>query len=100
MSRRPTERELERAAAEFQAFHWGSEPSGLVHARAPAIEPGTVLVKLGSLVEVHYRTHKGATRATWWHAFRSPLPVLASTLDGQLVVVGGGYRVRPEGIVG
>jgi hypothetical protein len=102
MSRQPSPAELRNAAERFQAFHWDDPPDGSEVVRVPLIVPGAVLWQLGELVEVHYRTHKRGKRATWWHAFQTPLPVLACTSEGRprLVVVGGGYKVTAAGIVG
>lgn len=69
--------------------------------RAPTVEPGSVLYRLGELTEVAYWAEKDGEEAIWVHDFsRRNLPTLAATSTGGLVVVGGGYRVTRRGIVG
>lgn len=96
--RNPTR--TKRAERAFRRFHWGDDPEQTVKRSAPRVNPGDVLVELGPLVEVVYETHKAGKTYNWVHAFKGPLPVLAQTLDGRLVIVGGGYRVTERGIVG
>ena len=95
-------RGLERAEARYREFHWGDHPSELIEAQIPDIRAGDSLFVLGELVRVDYATHKDAEEATWWHPFQPPRPLLASTCTSQprLVIVGGGYKIREQGIVG
>lgn len=92
---------MKRAQHEFRRFHWDEEPDALVRASAPVVTPGSVLVEIGELREVVYRTTKGGGEVTdWWHAFKDRRPVLAFNSSGRLVVVGGSYKITPRGIVG
>ena len=88
-----------KAAAEFEAFHWGVEPDGTGVCMAPLVRPGDVLTELGELMEVAYQTTKDED-AVWVHPFEAARPVLASTSRGRLVVVGGSYRITRRGIEG
>jgi hypothetical protein len=98
MSRRG--RAIEAARAEFKAFHWGNESTEIIEAEAPQLRAGQVLMVLGELHAVEYDTEKGAEVGRYCHDFEHEKPLLCSTADGQLVIVGGQYRVTPRGIVG
>ena len=91
---------VEGAARIYKRFHWGDQPRDLELASAPSLEDGDVLVVLGDLHEVEYTTTKGGEDAIWCHEFSEPKPQLCMTKDGQLVIVGGRYRVTEKGIVG
>ncbi len=70
--------------------------------KVTAPDPRGPLYELGELTEVGYAALKGKDRleAEYIHRFEAPMPRLAATLDGGLVIVGGGYRITPAGIVG
>jgi hypothetical protein len=90
-----------RARRDFEAFHWGDESTEILDAQAPELHEGDVLVVLGKLRAVEYDTAKKGQDATWCHQFdEDDQPRLCATADGQLVIVGGSYRVTPRGIVG
>lgn len=59
---------------------------------------------LGQVHRVEYRAakpHLGYPKVmTWYHDFEAPYPVLKSDGKGGLMQVGGGYKIRREGIVG
>lgn len=95
-------RGLERAAARYREFHWGDSATETIDAKIPDIRAGDSLFVLGELVRLDYTTHKDGEEATWWHAFQAPRPLLASTCTSQprLCIVGGGYKIREQGIVG
>lgn len=58
-----------------------------------------VLIEIGQLTSVTYRTSKGGERADWIHDHRLPLPVLAWDAEtGDLHIVGGGYCITDDGI--
>lgn len=70
-----------------------------VKAPDPAAGP---LFELGKLTELGYLARKGRDRRQYEfvHRFGAPLPRLAATSSGGLVIVGGAYRITPAGIVG
>lgn len=85
----------------FEAFHWGDKPKHVYRARIPA--PRGALYEIGSVHSIAYSTHKDKKRATWEHEFaehgRGRKPRLVT--DGKrLFMVGGDYRIKPEGITG
>lgn len=61
--------------------------------------PGEVF-ELGTLSAVTYETTKGREHADWEHEFEGERPTLNADRDGNLVILGGSYRVTPRGIVG
>lgn len=95
-----SEEDARRAFRRYRLTHWGLGGDGRIRDLRAADPSQGVLTQLGTLREVTYETSKlGDPRNTWYtHEFKSPLPVLAYS-DGGLVICGGGYRVRPEGIV-
>lgn len=93
--------EAGRADSKFERFHWGRQAQGSRVVKVPRIAPGEVLYQLGDLTEIAYDTQKGSPEwVRWVHEFKRPLPALATTQAGKLVIVGGGYRVTERGIVG
>ena len=61
-----------------------------------------VVVELGELVGLIYRSDKGqpGQPLTYIHQMEDP-PRLVSNIEGtQLYIVGGSYRVTPQGIEG
>jgi hypothetical protein len=84
----------------YQAFNRFG-PSQVVKVRHPRLIP-PVVVELGELVGLIYRSEKGqpGQPRTYIHFMEKP-PRLASNPEGtQLYVVGGSYRVTPQGIEG
>ncbi len=77
------------------------EPSHVVRVHHPRLIP-SVVVELGDLVGLMYRSDKwqaGQPR-TYVHFMQDP-PRLVSNVEGkQLFIVGGNYRVTPQGIEG
>jgi len=98
----PDERELLRAAKAFREdFHWGI-PARKVARKKVAPTP-RVLVELGKLHAVEYKTHKkGDGPSVYHHDFGEETgrrPTLAMDAEnGSLHVVGGEYRVTDRGI--
>jgi hypothetical protein len=89
------------ALAEYERTHWGKKGRGAVRTiRAADPRHGTA-VALGKLVAVVYRTEKaGDDEPTdYEHEFEGPLPTLAYN-PGGLIVAGGGYRIKEDGIDG
>ena len=97
-----TDDEVRRALAFYQRVQWGRDPLELVEVEVA--DTPAILVKMGDLVAVTYRTAKG-TRSTrtddWEHHFKRPLPVLGVDPETErLHIVGGRYRVLEAGITG
>lgn len=100
-----------KARALYKKLHWGHEGAGEeLRVHAPEPDSGAAVV-LGELVEVVYRTVKGKRgKVTDFahdfgpkrHVFSKdrPLLVFVDGKRGGLVIAGGAYRVREEGIVG
>ncbi|MGH8489133.1 MAG: hypothetical protein ACREXS_09800 [Gammaproteobacteria bacterium] len=84
----------------YQAFNRFA-PSRVVKVRHSRVVP-PVVVELGELVGLIYRSDKGqpGQPLTYIHKLEDP-PRLVSNIEGtQLYVVGGSYRVTPQGIEG
>ena len=97
----------EGGAAAFEKFHWGDEPTEAAATLVSVVEPGDIVVAIGELVEVVYRTSKGGEVFDWVHGFKGERPMLAHVTDKSgasrapsLVITGGSYRVTARGIVG
>jgi len=92
----------------YELLHWGARaPRSASRWFAP--DPRTGIVELGALVAVEYATRKGSrSEDVYRHEFATAeLPLLGIVVDGPcgkgaggLVIVGGGYTVGEEGIVG
>ncbi len=92
--------DLHQGATLYQAFN-GFAPSRVVKVRHSRVIP-PVVVELGELVGLIYRSDKGqpGQPLTYIHRMEDP-PRLVSNIEGtQLYVVGGSYRVTPQGIEG
>jgi hypothetical protein len=88
------------AAALYGTFN-RFPPDGVVRVHHPRVMP-PVVVHLGALVGVIYRSDKGQPREprTYIHFMEDP-PRLVSNPEGtQLYVVGGSYRVSARGLEG
>ncbi len=97
MTRRQMVAALRAAERDYRRFHWGNLPTA---ARRVSVRRPSVLVEVGELVSLTYRTAKGGGRRDdWIHFHRPPRPRLAYDLkSGDLFLVGGGYRITPRGI--
>jgi hypothetical protein len=98
MSKRKVEAVVRDGADQFERFHWGNPPKRIRKVRLS--KRPRVLVEIGELVAVTYRTAKGATRRDdWIHEHSRPRPRLAYDAEtGALHIVGGAYRITEEGI--
>jgi hypothetical protein len=68
----------------------------------PDFRAEPVLVQLGKLVSLVYRTRKGGDggETDYAHDFGPDLPLLCYTIETKrLVIADGGYTVEPRGIV-
>lgn len=97
----PQSERLRRAVSSYESFHWGDAPKRIVERKVSKVP--RVGVKLGKLVSVAYETHKNGEHAIWEHEFgeeggKRPDLVMDADTD-RLHIVGGSYKVRPEGIV-
>ncbi len=95
--------DLEKAAREWEAFHWGRKARTARRMRVP--ERPETLVKLGDLESVVYKTQKGTEPVTHYHhdfaeeGGRKPTLAM-DPRTRRLHVVGGSYSVGWRGIVG
>jgi hypothetical protein len=91
---------MQRGMSLYQGFN-GFEPSRAVKVRHHRVIP-PVVVELGELVGLMYRSDKGqlGQPRTYIHRMEHP-PRLVSNIEGtQLYIVGGNYQVTPRGIEG
>lgn len=91
---------MQRGMGLYHAFN-GFEPSQVVKVHHPRVIP-PVVVELGELVGVMYRSDKGqpGQPRTYIHRMEDP-PRLVSNIGGtQLYIVGGSYQVTSRGIEG
>lgn len=100
----------EKAMQAYRGFH-GARPAKIIKKEGTPPAPPTELISLGELVDIGYRVpdHSRKRGLPFRHRFgetkkgmlKNPrLPQLATDPEGkQLYIVGGGYRVRPEGII-
>ena len=91
---------MQRGMSLYQGFN-GFEPSRALKVRHHRVIP-PVVVELGELVGVMYRSDKGqpGQPRTYIHRMEDP-PRLVSNVEGtQLYIVGGSYQVTPRGIEG
>ena len=86
--------------------YYCQDAKGRIHIGAKSDDDLWARVKenLGEVRRVEYRAakpHLGYPKViTWYHDFESPYPILKSDGQGGLAQVGGGYKIRREGIVG
>jgi hypothetical protein len=94
-------KEKKKAIDDYRAKHWGDEGNAAISSmRVPDPTVG-VLVQMGELVSVTYRTtKKGDPKRTYYeHDFEGPLPILAYSDEG-LIICAGGYTIENGGITG
>lgn len=89
---------VENAEREFRGFHWGRPAKRVRRERLPETEG--VLVEIGELLGLAYRTDKGGDgEEDWLHWHDEPRPRLAYDPDTRdLFILGGGYTVTDRGI--
>lgn len=97
-----TPAELAAAEKVYTAFKWGLKPQEIVKGAVFTPGKGDILVELGELHAVEYNTPKGARgKETYRHVFGRQKPLLCTDKTGKyLMILGGAFRVRPEGITG
>lgn len=96
--RNPSEGEWRAVIDLFSEFHDFEPTSVIVHEVESLDIPG-VLVRLGDLVELTYKSDKFDKRSRLYvHKFGRDKPTLAVCKNGRLFIVGGGYKVTSRGI--
>lgn len=86
--------------------YYCQDAKGRIHIGAKSGDDLWARVKetLGKVERVEYRAakpHLGYPKVTtWYHDFDAPYPILKADGKGGLLQVGGGYKIRREGIVG
>lgn len=95
----PHARDVRRGLRLFE--DWSGRAAGGVEVRAVPRDTPAVLVRLGELAGVIYRSNKwDGRRRDYLHETSAPRPELCATPDGRrLVILGGAVRVRPEGLI-
>ena len=96
----PTATEIDAAMALSEKFN-GFEPSTATMQPVESLKIPTVLVELGELVELTYKSNKGDKRKRLYvHAFGANKPILAASGDGRLFILGGKFEITDRGIEG
>jgi hypothetical protein len=93
-------REIRNGVGLFQTFNRFS-PSRVMKIRHSRVIP-PIVVQLGDLVGLIYRSDKGQARnpRTYIHFMEDPPRLVSNTQGTQLYLVGGSYRVSAQGIEG
>lgn len=93
----PPQRELQDAVQRFTGFR-GTTPERVD--RVPVPKPPRVLLHVGEVLGIMYRTERDGEVGDYLHEFRKKSrPTLAVTSDGKtLYLLGGAYRVTDHGI--
>lgn len=91
---------FEKARQTFRMWH-DFDPRDVMRISGPQRMP-RVLVKLGELLQVAYRSNKWTGRLeNYRHSTRRPRPLLCTDAAGKgLFIVGGGMRVTERGLEG
>jgi hypothetical protein len=90
------------AKEQYKMFHWGKEPRRKTRRKVKLPKSGEAVFQLGLATSITYRTKKGRDKEQidYVHDFGRPYPRLASTKTGQLLLIGGKYKITPEGLTG
>ena len=89
---------LREAIERFTGFR-AQPPKSIRRERIPT--PGRVVFELGELLMVGYATVRAGKRYNYRHDFGKARPLLVASSDGRhLFILGGGYKVTNDGIVG
>lgn len=93
-------REIQDGAGLYERFNHSS-PSQVIKVRHARLMP-PVVMHLGELAGLIYRSDKGQPRTlrTYIHFMEDPPKLVSDVLGTQLYIVGGSYRVSPQGIEG
>jgi hypothetical protein len=92
-------RQLRRAGRLYRDFtHYPA--TTVIHIRHTRMMP-PVVVQLGHLVGLIYRADRGTGSSdAYIHLMRDPPRLVSNPAGDQLYIVGGTYRVTPDGIDG
>ncbi len=92
--------EIQDGAGLYGRFNHSS-PSQVIKVRHSRVMP-PVVVQLGELVGLIYRSDKGQPRAprTYIHFMENPPRLVSDARGTQLYIVGGSYLVSAQGIEG
>ncbi len=94
----PSDGEWQAVVRLFDEFH-DFEPTTAVAYKIDSLSIPGVLVRLGDLIEITYKSNKFDKRSRLYvHKFGANKPVLAASKDGKLFIIGGGYRITGRGI--
>jgi len=100
VKRNPSEKEWRAVIDLFDEFH-EFEPDSTIVFKVNSLKIPGVLVKLGDLHEVTYKSNKFDRRSRLYaHKFGRSKPILAADKDGRLFIIGGGYKITNRGIEG
>lgn len=90
---------FDRARKTFHRWHQ-FDPSDVIRVKGSGPAP-RVLVKLGEIPEIIYRSNKWEGRMiTYTHKTKGPRPILCTDPDGRgLYIIGGRTRVTARGLV-
>lgn len=93
--------EEKKALEKYEEINWGQKPDKVVQVPGKRKKMPKVLVEIGDLEAVVYRSAKSGKHERYLHFFDNPSPMLTTTTDGQeLFIVGGKAFVDKRGIVG
>ena len=98
----PSDAEWQKALDLFSDFH-EFLPDAVTVASIPRKSMPSLVVKVGELVSLTYRSNKwdkNERSVDYTHKFKQSLPVLVSDADGNLYIIGGNYKITSQGIVG
>lgn len=96
--RNPSDSEWEAVIGLFGEFH-GFDPSDVLTVSVKSLSMPGVLMQLGTLQEVVYKSDKfDGRKRLYVHKFGKDKPVLAAGGDGRLYIIGGGYKITERGI--
>jgi len=89
-----------RAVDLYKKFHQ-FDPESIDKVKIKTRTIPKTLVKVGHLVGVIYRSDKwDHRRRSYIHRFKTKPLLVTDSIGGSLYVIGGSFKVKPEGIVG
>lgn len=93
--------DTKRAFEKYEEINWGQKADKVVKVAGKRKKMPKVLVEIGDLEAVVYKSAKSGKQERYLHFFENPSPMLTTTTDGkQLFIVGGKAFVDKRGIVG
>jgi hypothetical protein len=96
----PSDAEWNQVVHLLEGFK-GFPPTEVVDVEVPSRVMPKILAKLGDLEAVTYVSNKeDGVKRSYIHFFKKRPILAADSKGGQLYIVGGNYKVKPEGIVG